>query len=165
VTLLTFENGVRLNARRRFRSEPNSDDVRVGSVVTEPPTARPLVLHARPTRKAARQHSVDDLRRILPANSRAGFSADGDAFVVAARPTARPVLQMQLIAARITDPGFRPEAARRRQGDRSELSQLRTHAGGPLHARSPRLLASGDPRFGLPPKDECRAQLDEVKAG
>ncbi len=27
------------------------------------------------------------------------------------------------------------------------------------------MLASGDPRFGLPPKDECRAQLDEVKAG
>ena len=172
VTLLTFANGVRLNLKRTdFEADRIRLNVRVGSgQLTEPVDQPGLGLYADQTFSAGGlgRHSSDDLRTILAGRTvGAGFSVGGDAFILGgATNRADLLLEMQLIAARITDPGFRPEAARqvRKWIDQVYLSFAHT-AGGPFNLEIARLLAGGDSRFGLPAKEEMlRRNLDEVKA-
>lgn len=170
--LLTFENGVRLNLKKTdFEANRIRLNVRVGNGQLTEPRDRPgLAYYAGQTFTAGGlgRHSADDLRRILAGRTvGGGFGASGDAFVLTGGTSPDDLLlQLQLIAARITDPGFRPEAARqvRKAIDEMYLSFEHT-AGGPFTLEVARLLASGDHRFGLPPKEEMlKRNLDEVKA-
>jgi len=76
------------------------------------------------------------------------------------------VLQLQFLAAQITDPGYRPEAelSARRQLE-PYYARLATDPSGPLKIKVPRLLAAGDPRFGLPRPEEASSRtLAELRA-
>lgn len=172
VHLIAFENGVRLNLKKTdFEANRIRINVRIGSgQLTEPKDKPGLAFYTGQTYSPGGlgKHSADDLRRILAGKTvGAGFGAGGDAFATGGTTNAEDLLlQMQLIAARITDPGFRPEAARqaRKAIDEMYLSFEHT-AGGPFTLVVAKLLASGDHRFGLPPKDVMlQRNMDEVKA-
>ncbi|MDO8541781.1 MAG: insulinase family protein [Opitutaceae bacterium] len=171
ITLLRFENGVRLNLKKTdFEANRIRLFIRLGTgQLTEPADQRGLSFYLGQTYNEGGlgQHSADDLRRILAGRTvGASFGSTGDAFVVNGTTNREDLLlQLQLMAARITDPGFRPEAARQaRKGiDQMYLSLAHT-ASGPFTLEVARLLASGDHRFGLPPKEEMlKRNLDEVK--
>jgi zinc protease len=172
ITLVTFENGVRLNLKKTdFEANRIRASVRVGSGrLTEPKDKPGLGFYTSQTYNEGGlgQHSVDDLRRILAGKTvGAGFGAGDDAFLINGSTNREDLLlEMQLIAARITDPGFREEAARqaRKSIDQIYLSFEHT-ANGPLTLDLARVLASGDHRFGLPPKEEIlKRNLAEAKA-
>ncbi|HUR57021.1 MAG TPA: insulinase family protein [Opitutaceae bacterium] len=172
VHLLTFENGVRLNLKKTdFESNRIRMSVRVGSgALTEPKDKQGLSFYTGQTytEGGLGKHSVDDLRRILAGKTvGAGFGPSSEAFVLNGTTNREDLtLQMQLITARMSDPGFRPEAARQaaKAIDQIYLSFAHT-AGGPFTLEVARLLASGDHRFGLPAKEEVlKRNLGEVKA-
>ena len=76
------------------------------------------------------------------------------------------LLQLQLLCAFLTDPGYRPEAMRQvKKGAEQLYARLEHTADGPFQLEVSHLLASGDPRFGLPPKDVMLSRtIDELKA-
>jgi zinc protease len=170
--LITFENGVRLNLKKTdFEANRIRVSVRVGTGrLTEPADKPGLAFYTSNvyTEGGLGQHSVDDLRRILAGKTvGAGFGAGEEAFVVNGATNREDLLlEMQLVAARITDPGFRPEAARQAAKGIEQMYLSFEHtAGGPFSLEVARLLASGDHRFGLPPKAEMmKRTLEEAKA-
>lgn len=172
VTLVTFENGVRLNLKRTdFEANRIRISLRVGNgQLTEPRDKPGLAAYTGQTFVAGGlgQHSADELRRILAGRTvGAGVSVSGDAFVANGTTNREDLeLQFELLAAYLTDPGFRPEAARQARKALQELYlSLKHTASGPFTLEVSRLLASGDPRFGLPPEEEMlQRNLDEVKA-
>lgn len=172
ITLLTFENGVRLNLKKTdFEASRIRIGVRLGSgQLTEPADKPGLTFYTNQTFMAGGlgKHSADDLRRLQAGKTvGVGFGAGTDAFNFSGTTNARDLLfQMQLIAARIVDPGYRSEAARqvRKSIDEMYLSFEHT-ASGPFSLVVSKLLSSGDPRFGLPAKEELlKRNLEESKA-
>lgn len=172
VTLIRFENDVRLNLKQTdFEANRIRLSLRIGTGQLTEPRDRPglaFYLGQTFTDGGLGEHSSDDLRRILAGKTvGASFSAGGDAFVMSGATNREDLqLQLQLMTARITDPGYRPEAARQARKAIDEIYRSLAHtASGPFTLEVSRLLASGDHRFGLPPKEELlQRNLDEVKA-
>lgn len=172
IALVTFANGVRLNLKKTdFEANHIRVSLRVGTgQLTEPRTKPGLSAYTNQTFTAGGlgQHSADDLRRILAGKTvGSGFSVGGDAFLANGSTNREDLLlQLQLMTAHLTDPGYRPEAARqaRKTFEQAYLSFEHT-AGGPFTLEVPKILASGDHRFGLPAREEMTQRtLDEVKA-
>lgn len=114
------------------------------------------------------KHSVDELQRVLAGrNWTLGVGVDEDAFVSAATvPPADLELQLQLITALLSDPGYRPEAF---EQFRELLAVWRKTVDatpqGVLNRDLGRILRSGDPRFGIPTLEELQArQPAEIRA-
>jgi len=172
ITLVTFANGVRLNLKPTdFEANRIRVGVRIGSGgLTEPKEQPGLAFYTGQTFNAGGlgKHSADDLRRLLAGRTvGAGFGVGGDAFTVGGATNRDDLLlELQLIAAHLTDPGFRPEAARQTQKGLDQTYKNFEHtAAGPYNLEVPKLLASDDHRFGLPPRDVMlQRSLDEVKA-
>jgi zinc protease len=187
LTLVTFANGVRLNLKRTdFDAGRILVSARVGNgSMTEPAGQRGLAQIASGVFNGGGlgKHSVDDLRRLLAGrNAGAALRTTADAFVLAypnlsgprggrgaaAAGTTREdlLLTLQLFAAHLTDPGYRAEGLRQ---SRSTLDLVygtveRTPSG-PIAMEVANLIASGNPRFGLPPKEVVKSRtLDEVRA-
>jgi zinc protease len=172
LTLITFVNGVRLNLKKTdFEAGRIRVGVRVGNgSMTEPRTQRGLAALAGATFNAGGlgKHSADDLRRVLAGKTvHSAFDTDTDAFVFGGATTREDLLlQFQLLTAQLTDPGYRPEAMREAKKAIEQLYLSFEHTvNGPLSTEVPNLLASGDPRFGLPAQEVLMARtLDEVRA-
>jgi zinc protease len=172
VELITFENDARLNLKRtNFEAGRINVSARVGNgSMTQPADKRGLAMVAQSTFAAGGlgKHSADDLRQLF-AGKNVGwqFSPDFDAFQFSGRTTQSDLLvQLQLLAAHLTEPGYRPEALRvaRKSLEQLYLS-LKHTASGPLATEIANLLANGDPRFGFPEQEVMLARnLDEVKA-
>jgi zinc protease len=125
------------------------------------------------------KHSIDDLRRVLAGkNVGFGFSTGSDAFEFAL-PTAGPrggggggttredlLLELQYVTAFLTDPGYRPEALRQARKSIEQMFIGFEHTpNGPLAMQIANLIAGGDPRFGVPPKEVLLARnFDELRA-
>jgi len=168
VTLVSFANGVRLNLKKTdFEADRIRMSVRVGTGQLVEPRDRPgLAFFASNTFTAGGlgRHSSDDLRRILAGrNVGAGFSVGNDALTLGGQTTpADLLLQLQLTAAYLTDPGYRPEAERQLRKAAEQLYTRLAHTPqGPLQLEFSRLLAGGDPRFGLPLPAELAARTTE----
>jgi zinc protease len=168
VTLVTFANGVRLNLKKTdFEANRIRINARLGTgQLTEPKDKPGLAFFTSNTFSAGGlgKHSADDLERILAGRTVGlGFRAATDAFNFSATTNREDLLlQLQLFAAYITDPGYRPEALRQiRKGLEELYSELAHKPDGPLNLEVPRLLASGDPRFGLPPKEAALSRTLE----
>ena len=75
-------------------------------------------------------------------------------------------MQLQFLAAHLTDPGYRPEALRQaRKGIEQLYTSFEHTPNGPFATEVANLLANGDPRFGMPPKEVMLTRnLEEVKA-
>lgn len=115
------------------------------------------------------QHSRDELQTILAGRS-VGFSASNtaEAFSFTGATTPRDLsLQMQLLTAALTDPGYRPEGIEQfKRGIDNYFQTLRSTPFRSLGNASGEILSDGDPRFSLRTRDEFFAlsfsQLDEA---
>ncbi|AKH42100.1 zinc protease [Altererythrobacter atlanticus] len=102
------------------------------------------------------KHSIDELQSILAGRS-VGFSmiADEDRFRLSATTTPRDLdLQLELFAAAISDPGYRPEGEAQYQRNIANFFARRTAT--PENALSNelgRIISDGDPRFTLQPQE------------
>lgn len=172
IELVTFKNGVRLNLKKTdFEANRVSLNARIGNGgITEPPDQRGLAGMAGSTFIAGGlgKHSSDDLRTLL-AGKNVGwqFIPESDALRFSGTTTREDLLlEFQLLAAHLTDPGYRPEALRvARKGLEQLYLSFQHTPSGPLATEVANLLASGDPRFGMPPQEVMMARnLDEVKA-
>jgi len=171
-TLIRFKNGVRLNLKATdFEAGRIRVSVRIGGgTLTQPPGQPGLGLLANVafTPGGLGKHSVDDLQRLLAGKTIGlGFGAQDDAFTFSGATNRDDLLlQLQLFCAYLTDPGYRPESLRQvHKGAEQLYARLEHTPDGPLQLEVERLLASGDERFGLPPKDVMLSRsLDELKA-
>lgn len=170
ITQVVFSNGVRLNLKRTdFEAGRVVMSVRLGGGrLTEPADQPGISLLAGNvfTQGGLGAHSSDELRRILAGrNVGVGFAVGDDAFGFSGSTTPEDLLlQLQLTAAYLTDPGYRPEAERQvRKGIEQYYTRLAHVPDGPLLLEVDRMLASGDPRFGLPRRSEIGLRtMDEV---
>jgi zinc protease len=102
------------------------------------------------------RHSIDELQTIL-AGSSVGFTfnADSETFVLASQTTPRDLeLQLQLAAAAISDPGFRPEGeAQYRRSIENFFASRDATAENALANAAGGILSDNDPRFTLQPRE------------
>jgi zinc protease len=102
------------------------------------------------------KHSVDELATVLAGRSAAlQFGRSTDSFTASSITTPRDLLlQMQLTAALITDPGYRPESIERfRKGIDNFYNTIDATPGRALAAAQGRVIHDNDPRFALQPKE------------
>jgi|CZKI01.1.fsa_nt_gi zinc protease len=173
ITEVTFANGVRLNLKKTdFEAGTVYVEARLGTgQLTEPAATEPgLSALASLTYSAGGlgRHSARELRLIF-AGKKVGvqFGSTLDAFELAGQTDRDNLaLEFQLLAASIADPGFRAEAfIEARKYVDSQYLRLEHGVRGQLRLKVATLLAGGDPRFGLPPREAMMARsLDEEKA-
>jgi zinc protease len=172
IELITFANGARLNIKKTdFEAGRIGVHVRIGNgSITEPSNQRGLAALGGATFIAGGlgKHSADDLRRMFAGrNVGYGFRAEHDALVFSGGTTPDDLaLQLQLLTAFITDPGYRPEALRQaRKGIEQLYASFEHTPNGPLATEVANLLADGDPRFGMPTKEVMLTRnFEELKA-
>ncbi len=159
VRLLTFSNGLKLSLKQtalqrdRISVELNIDggemlNTRDDPLATAMDNALPV--------GGLGKHSIDDLQTIL-AGSAVGFTFNSDAetFVFASQTTPRDLpLQLQLVTAAVSDPGFRPEGeAQYRRSIENFFASRDATAESALGNAAGGILSDDDPRFTLQPKD------------
>ncbi len=114
------------------------------------------------------RHSIDDLNRILAARQVGVDLIVGESGVnLVARTTPADLpLQLDLLAAYVTDPGYRPEAQERyRARIASAYASMAAVPEGVVSGPVSLLVHGGDPRFGMPPEaDAARRTLAELRA-
>jgi zinc protease len=161
---IRFANGVRLNVKR---TDLAKDQVQVTMsidgglmLVTK---GNPLAVSMTGALPAGGlgQHSRDDLRSVLAGHSYStSLGAGGDTFL--STGTVLPAdldLQLELMAAMITDPGWRPEGeVQYRQSVETMFAQHRATPGAALVDVLGGILSDGDPRFTRQPLEAYRAQ-------
>jgi zinc protease len=175
LTLLRFGNDVRLNLKpTTFEPGRIHVNVRVGGGVLTAPQDKPglpTLVGRSFISGGLGQHSVEQLSTILAGrNVGYRFSIGGDAFELSGSTTPDDLpLQLQVLQAFITDPGYRPDALREfREGLDRMYTELSHAISGPQNTKIAQLMSGGDPRFGLPEQamleqrdlDEARAWLD-----
>jgi zinc protease len=105
------------------------------------------------------QHSADALQTILAGRTVSAQLASGEAsFDSRAATTPRDLeLQLQLLAALVTDPGYRPEGeVRYRQAINNYFAQLDATPASAATAHEGAILSGDDPRFSLGPVEDYR---------
>lgn len=176
--LVRFANNVRLNIKKTdFQKNVVLVSLRVGGGSLAFPE-KPFGLSSLMTAYGAgglQQHSADDLRAILTGRTvQSGFTASATAFGGSYSTTPADLeLQLQVAAAFMLHPGYRPEAERRwRENVVQSWPRLDATPSSTLSSQGMRLLASGDKRFGTHPDDgvifrsftELRAYLEPLLA-
>jgi len=155
--LIRFANGMRLNFKKtNFEPGLIRVWVRVGEGrITEPGRMHGLAALAEATFNLGGlgKHSVEDLRRIFAGHSAgARFRLGDDAFILEGQVFPHDLrLHFEVLAAQLTDAGWRPEALRqvRKAIEQMYLSFKHT-PNGPLVTEVASLLLSGDPRLTVP---------------
>jgi zinc protease len=172
IVQVDFANGVTLNLKKTdFQASTILITARLGGGLLTLPADKPgldLFTSAAAGLMGLGKHSSDDLRRILAGRSVGAALAVGkNAFVVSGKTTPKDLeLELQLLAAQATDPGYRPEAERLLK---RSLAQVYARLGhmpeGAFQLEIERALASDDPRFGLPPMETlARYTMADVRA-
>ncbi len=156
---IAFANNVRLNLKKTaFQKNSVQVSIRVGGGnldFPQTPEGLSSIMGAF-SGGGLEKHSADDLRTILSGKQvSARFGATGNAFGSTYSTTPQDLLlQLQVAAAFVTHPGYRPEAERRwRQSITLSWPRLDANAGTVWSAQGLRLLASGDKRFGTSKDD------------
>ena len=160
-----FQNGVRLTIKpTKFRDSQVLVQVRIGAGQLGLPSDRPTAAWAAPSafpESGLDQISVEDIDQVLRSHILGhDFSVGEDAFVLSG--TTQPDdldTQLQLLAAYVAHPGWRPEAFERMHNAAPTiLDQMAATPAGVLNRDLSRLLHSGDQRWGLPSRQEIAAQ-------
>ncbi|HTX64622.1 MAG TPA: insulinase family protein [Opitutaceae bacterium] len=168
-----FANGVRLNLKKTdFEANTIHVQIRLGTGrLSEPAATEPGLAFLGDLSfivGGLGKHTIDDLQRLFASKTVGlNFDVGDDAFLLGGKTNREDLLaQLQLLAAYVTDPGYRPEALRQARKVMDQLYGRFAHTvSGPMQLEVPRLLASGDPRFGLPAPDVAAARtLDELRA-
>ena len=167
ITQLVLSNNVRINLKRTdFQKNSISMTARIGSGKLIQPKDQPgldlftgIVMNAGGLGK----HSMDDLQRILAGRNVGGeFGVGEDAFLVGGRTTPEDLeLQLQLLCAGLTDPGYREEAVRQfRKMVPMIDSQLKFTMNGAM-AEMQEWMRGGDGRFAKPDAAKLAAYTTE----
>ncbi|MBB4613340.1 M16 family metallopeptidase [Novosphingobium taihuense] len=150
-----FANNVRLNLKYTSLAKDRID-VRLNIDGGEMLDTRADPLATEMTGVLARgglgKHSEDDLQTLLAGRSVAfGLGTSGDTFSTDAVTTPRDLaLQLQLMTALLTDPGYRPEGeVLYRQNIANFFARLRSSPGAALANSIGGILSDNDPRFTL----------------
>ncbi|MEE4451437.1 M16 family metallopeptidase [Novosphingobium resinovorum] len=158
-----FENGVMLNLRptdlekQRIRVSLAIDGGDRLNTLANPNATR---LVGNLADGGLGRHGLDELQTILAGRSvGAGLGSGPTSFNAGAGTTPRDLeLQFELLAAMITDPGYRPEGeVRYRQAIDAYFARLDATPKSALQARFGGLTSGGDPRFGLGTAEDYRA--------
>lgn len=157
-----FANGVMLNLRR---TEIEKGRIRVslaldgGSRLNTIDNPRATQLVPSLAGGGLGRHSADDLKSILAGRSVSmGLGSGEDTFDAGSVTTPRDLeLQLQLLAALVTDPGYRAEGeVRYRQSIDNHFAQINATPKSALQARLGSITSGGDPRFSLGSPDDYR---------
>lgn len=166
-TQITFDNGCRCNIKKTdFSKDSVSITARIGGgKLTMPKDKTGLDTFAAATFTAGGlgKHSTDDLRTILAGkNAGVRFSVDDDAFVLGGSTTPDDLeLQLQLLCAYLTDPGFRPEAERMFKAQIPAIYSQMKHSPAGAQAKLTAFLRGNDPRFIFPTQEQAEALRTE----
>lgn len=175
-TLVTFANGVRLTVKpTSFRNDQILVSVRAGDGFQAVPTDRPIPMWAASgalTEGGLGALTAEQLEEVLSGRLYGlNFGTGEDAFVLngATRPDDLDV-QLQVLAAYLTDAAWRPEPFERLRTLYSQaLDQLAATPGGVFSRESGALLRSGDPRWAFPTAEQIatadRTQLRDLIQG
>ena len=168
IRTVQFENGVRLNLKRT--------DLRQDQVLVQLSVDGGDMLATRADPLATRmisvlaqgglgKHSKDELDSLLAGRTvSANLASTDETFVALSNTTPRDLeLQLQLLTAQLTDPGYRPEGqALFLQSINNLFASLRATPGSALAADLGAILSAGDPRFSLGRVEDFR-QLSFAK--
>ena len=172
-TVVRFANGVSLTVKpTTFRDEQILVSVRTGNGELGLPAGRISPAAMAPnvfTAGGLGKLTADQMNKALTGRIySAGLSLEGDAWRLsgATRP-ADLQLQMQILAAYLTDPGLRPQPfAQLKNFYPQLLTQMGSTPAGAYQRDGSALLASGDAREALPKAEEIAAwTIDDIKAG
>lgn len=172
-TVVTFPNGVRLTVKpTTYRDEQILVSVRTGIGELSLPTDRstPLSLAGFVFQPGGLgKLTADEINRVLSGRIYGvGFAADADAWQLSGATRPQDLtLQMQVLAAYLTDPGLRPAPFQQIQGLFPQIiAQQMATPGGAFALQSGGLLASGDKRESLPTAEEVASwTIDELRNG
>lgn len=163
IRTVRFANNVRLNLKR---TDLEADRVRVrvsldgGNLLATREDPLAVALASSLASGGFGRHDIDSLDTILAGRSAGlSFGAAGEVFVSSRTTTLRDLeLQLQLLAALITDPGYRPEAVTRYRNRVADyFARIDATPGAALASRSGAVLSDGDPRFSLQPQAAYQA--------
>lgn len=157
--LIRFANGLRLTLRKvAVRKDRVAFALAVDGGDLMNSREKPLATYLAGSLAAGGlgKHSQDELASVLAGRSVSfELASSADAFTASAVTTPRDLgLQLQVLAATLTDPGYRQEGVERfRKGIENFFSTLDATPARALGAASGAILSDGDPRFSLQPKD------------
>ncbi|MCG6871748.1 MAG: insulinase family protein [Gammaproteobacteria bacterium] len=171
VVSVQFANRVRLNVLSTQREAGTVlVGVRFGSGRLRLPADKPgldLLASAAFLAGGLGRHSAAELGELSSGhNVSTDFSVGNDAFQLHGSTTSGDLrFQLQLLAAFLVDPGYRPESYTQYLDSLAGLyRRSRDSVGGVLATDVARYLRGGDPRFGLAPLEQARARsLDELR--
>jgi zinc protease len=157
---LRFANGVRMNFKGTdFEAGQLHLRIRFGRGLLSQPETKPGLSRFTEwafTEGGLGKHSMDELRDLTAGHVlSADFSVGPNAFYLDGTTTAEDIrLQLQLLAAYLSDPGFRPEGeAMARKVIPQAYAGLERTAKGALNRYGERFLHCGDGRFGYPDRE------------
>ena len=156
---ITFANGVRLTLKQTdIREDRISLRVALDGGNLMNTADDPLKVYLTPSLAAGGlgQHSQDQLQSVLAGRSvTLRVTSGADAFSFSGTTTPRDLtLQMQVIAAGLTDLGYRPEGiAQFRRGIENFFATLRSTPARAYGTDAGAILSDGDPRFSLQPRE------------
>ncbi len=170
LTQVRFANNVRLNIKRTdFTNDAILVSVRFGGGQLELPKSQPGLglLISSMGAGGLEAHSADEIQRLLAGhNVGVQIGAGGDAFTLSGATTPDDLLlELQVMAAQMTAPGYRPEGLSQfRQVVEGQFQTLAATPSGVAQRDLPRLLRSGDPRFGIAARSDLLARnFDEAR--
>lgn len=155
--LTRFGNGVRFNFKHTdFEADTVLVTLRVGTGRISQPKNEPgldLLANYGLLAGGLGRHTNEEMSDILNGhviNVRFGVESDTFAFSMECAPR-ELLLGMQILTAILTDSAYRPVAMRTARANFGSLYEsLSSSPGGPIFAAAPRVLTSGDQRFGIP---------------
>ena len=160
---IRFANGVRLNLKR---TELKKDQVLVqvsidgGNMLNTKGNPLATMMTGVLGLGGLGKHSKDELDSMLSGHAvSANLGASEQTFTSIAGTTPEDLeLQLQFVAALVTDPGYRPEGETRfHQNINNYFASMRATPGGALGADQGAILSDGDPRFSQGKVEEYRA--------
>lgn len=171
LTQILFTNGVRLNCKATDFSKGNIEiKARLGQGRLNEPETRPglgIMTELSFIDGGLQAHDREELRRIF-SGKKVGWtmSADHDAFVFHGQTNQEDLKrQFQLLAAYLSEPGFRENSLKRARNQLPELyNRARRTPEGVMQYDVARFLAGGDYRFGLPEKEQMLSyEIQDIK--
>ena len=156
---IVFSNGVRLNLKR---TDVRKDRIAVtfaldgGDLMNTRDAPLRAYLASTLASGGLGKHSQDEIASVLAGRSvNFGLGSDADVFSAGGTTTPRDLLlQLQVMTATLTDPGYRPEGVERfRKNIDNFFNTLDSTPGRALAAASGAILSDNDPRFSLQPKE------------